>query len=161
MIHNFFQSKQQKIHIFFQSKHPKNAHIAPIKIPLFRAFFESLQPDFRQKHVPNDRIRPCRNDEKSHSHPMTMTITIGMGPLFAPILHSFCKMHNKHDDIQLFTFNPNRSLGRHFNLFHFFRSVYGISAFLPASCPHPCLAVARYDFASDATNMLGTNTNLP
>ena len=60
-----------------------------------------------------------------------------------------------------FGINPNRSLGRHFNLFHFFRSVYGISAFLPASCPHPCLAVARYDFASDATNMLGTNTNLP
>ena len=33
-------------------------------------------------------------------------------------------------------------------------------AFLSASCPHPCLAVARYAFASDAANLLETNTNL-
>ena len=39
-------------------------------------------------------------------------------------------------------------------------SVYAISAFLPASCPHPCLAVARYGFASDEANLLETNTNL-
>ena len=30
-----------------------------------------------------------------------------------------------------------------------------------ASCPHPCLAVARYAFARDAANLLETNTNLP
>jgi hypothetical protein len=64
--------------------------------------------------------------------------------------------------------NPNRSLGRFFNPFHFFRSVYAISAFLPASSPHPCLAVAEghsldafLTFASDVANLLGTNTNLP
>ena len=28
-----------------------------------------------------------------------------------------------------------------------------------ASCPHPCLAVARYAFARDAANLLETNTN--
>ncbi len=39
-------------------------------------------------------------------------------------------------------------------------SIYVISAFLSASCPHPCLDVARYAFASDVTNLLGTNTNL-
>ncbi len=43
----------------------------------------------------------------------------------------------------------------------FFWSVYAISAFLSASCPHPCLAVARYVFDSDAANLLETNTNLP
>ena len=66
----------------------------------------------------------------------------------------------------------------------FFRSVYAISAFLLASWPHPCLAVARYaltsltllwlgienefsllslyaTFASDVSNLLRTNTNLP
>ena len=59
-----------------------------------------------------------------------------------------------------FVLNPNRSLGRLFNPFHFFRSVYAISAFLSASWPHPCLAVARYVFASDEANLLGTNTNL-
>ena len=32
--------------------------------------------------------------------------------------------------------------------------------FFSASWPHPCLDVARYDFASDATNLLETNTNL-
>ena len=36
-------------------------------------------------------------------------------------------------------------------------SVYSISAFLSASCPHRCLAVARYAFASDAANLLETN----
>ncbi|MBR6981370.1 MAG: hypothetical protein IKH88_16260, partial [Prevotella sp.] len=64
-----------------------------------------------------------------------------------------------------------------------FRSLYAISAFLSASCPHPCLAVARYaltsltllwlgraselsllslyaTFDSDAANLLETNTNL-
>ena len=57
--------------------------------------------------------------------------------------------------------NPNRSLDRLFNLFtFFFRSVYAISAFLPASWSHPCLDVARYAFANDVTNLLGTNTNL-
>jgi hypothetical protein len=40
-------------------------------------------------------------------------------------------------------------------------SVYAISAFLSASFPHRCLAVARYAFASDATNLLETNANLP
>ena len=40
------------------------------------------------------------------------------------------------------------------------RSVHAISAFLSASCPHPCLDVARYAFASDAPNLLETNTNL-
>ena len=30
----------------------------------------------------------------------------------------------------------------------FFRPVYDISAYLPAFCPHPCLAVVRYAFAS-------------
>ena len=39
-------------------------------------------------------------------------------------------------------------------------SVYDISASLPASCPHPCLAVARYVFASDVANPLETNANL-
>ena len=42
----------------------------------------------------------------------------------------------------------------------FLGSVYAISAFLSASCPHHCLAVARYVFASDAANLLETNTNL-
>ena len=46
-------------------------------------------------------------------------------------------------------------------MLRFFRSVYAISAFLLASWPHPCLAVARYAFASDVTNLLRTNTNLP
>ena len=32
---------------------------------------------------------------------------------------------------------------------------------MQSSCPHPCLAVARYAFASDAANLLETNTNLP
>ena len=45
-------------------------------------------------------------------------------------------------------------------LSRFFRSLYAISAFLSASCPHPCLAVARYAFASDMANLLETNTNL-
>ncbi len=39
-------------------------------------------------------------------------------------------------------------------------SIYAIYAFLSASCPHPCLAVARYAFASDAANLLETNINL-
>ena len=47
-----------------------------------------------------------------------------------------------------------------FILFRFFRSLYAILAFLSASCPHPRLAVARYVFASDAANLLETNTNL-
>ena len=42
----------------------------------------------------------------------------------------------------------------------FFRSLYAISAFLSASCPHPCLAVARYAFDSGMDNLLETNTNL-
>ncbi len=53
---------------------------------------------------------------------------------------------------------PNRSLGRHFNLFHFFRSVHDISEFLSASWPHPCLAVARYAFTNDVNNLLEINT---
>ena len=63
------------------------------------------------------------------------------------------------------------------------KSVHAISAFVSASCPHPCLAVARYALtsltllwlgraselsllslyatvASDASNLLETNTNL-
>ena len=43
----------------------------------------------------------------------------------------------------------------------FIRSVYAISAFLLESWPHSCLAVARYSVASDVTNLLRTNTNLP
>ena len=50
----------------------------------------------------------------------------------------------------------------------FFKSVYVISAFLSASCLRPYLAVAErhsldafLTFASDATNLLETNTNLP
>ncbi len=39
-------------------------------------------------------------------------------------------------------------------------SIHAISAFLSASCPHPCLDVARYAFTSDAANLLETNTNL-
>ena len=45
-------------------------------------------------------------------------------------------------------------------------SVYDISVFLLASCPHPCLAVAERQsldafltFASDAAYLLETNTN--
>ena len=86
-----------------------------------------------------------------------------------------------------FVFIPNRSFGRllypftlfqvclcHINIYPksvirltlisflaFFMSVYAISAFLSASCPHPCLAVARYAFDKDAANLLETNTNLP
>ena len=63
---------------------------------------------------------------------------------------------------------PNRSLGRLFNQFLVFMSVYAISAFLLASCPRRCLAVAeRYsldaflNFASDVANLLETNANLP
>jgi len=44
------------------------------------------------------------------------------------------------------------------NFVHY--TLYSISAFLPASCPHRCLVVACYDFASDAVNMLETNSNL-
>ena len=39
-------------------------------------------------------------------------------------------------------------------------SVYAISAFLSASCPHFCLAVARYAFDSNEANLLETNANL-
>ena len=34
-----------------------------------------------------------------------------------------------------------------------------ISVFLSASCPHPCLVVVRFAFASDMTNLPATNTN--
>ncbi len=57
--------------------------------------------------------------------------------------------------------NPNRSLVRLFNQFLFFMSLYAISAFLSASCPHRCFAVPRYAFASDEANLLETNANLP
>ena len=78
-----------------------------------------------------------------------------MDELFLLFLFSFVSI-----PLTVMILNPNRSLGRLFNPFHFFRSVNAISAFLSASCPHLCLAVARYDFASDAANLLETNTNL-
>jgi hypothetical protein len=81
-------------------------------------------------------------------------------------------------------FNPNRSLDRLYIFSSFLLSVFAISAFFSASCPHPCLAIARYvltsltllwlgraselsllslyaTVASDAANLLKTNTNLP
>ena len=39
-------------------------------------------------------------------------------------------------------------------------SIDVISAFLSASCPHCNLAVARYAFDNNMTNLLETNTNL-
>ena len=39
-------------------------------------------------------------------------------------------------------------------------SVHAISAFLPVSCPHSCLVVARYAFNSNEANLLETNANL-
>jgi len=33
-------------------------------------------------------------------------------------------------------------------------SVYAISSFLPASCPHSCFAVARYAFDSNEANLI-------
>ena len=39
-------------------------------------------------------------------------------------------------------------------------SVYAISAFLSASSPHSCLAVARYAFDSNEANQLEINANL-
>jgi hypothetical protein len=39
-------------------------------------------------------------------------------------------------------------------------SAYAISAFILASWPRPCLAVAGYGFANDAANLLDANTNL-
>ena len=51
-----------------------------------------------------------------------------MDELFLLFLFSFVSI-----PLTVMILNPNRSLGRHFIPFHFFRSVYAISAFLPVS----------------------------
>ena len=83
----------------------------------------------------------------------------------------FCK---NHPFLSMFLLTQNRSFGRLLYSFCLFMSLYAISAFLSASCPHPCLAVALFSaslskpstgcflhaFASDAAKLLETNTNL-